>query len=66
MHYQKQYTGCLKSPKYGPKDGPLRFCQSHKRAGMYTNRNGNTLVASRDGNGEIIVLVWFAGKEGYR
>ena len=30
----------------------MSFCQAHKRVGMYTARNGQVLMATRDGNGE--------------
>lgn len=32
----------------------MSFCQDHKRAGMYTSRNGKWLVATNDGNGECV------------
>lgn len=47
-----QYDGCFKVPKYGPKEGPSHFCKDHKRAGMYTFRKGQLLMATRDGRGE--------------
>lgn len=31
----------------------MSFCQHHKRAGMYTARNGKLFVATNDGNGEL-------------
>lgn len=33
----------------------MSFCQDHKRAGMYTSRNGRWLVATNDGNGENLI-----------
>ena len=38
------------------KEGPQNFCREHKRAGMYTNRNGLLLVATRDGSGKPLAL----------
>ena len=52
-----QFVGCWSTPKYGKRQGPLSFCQHHKRAGMYTNRDGQLLVATRDGNGAIMAAV---------
>ncbi|CAM9343030.1 unnamed protein product [Ascophyllum nodosum] len=45
-----QFVGCWSTPKYGQRQGPLSFCQHHKRAGMHTNQNGQLLVATRDGS----------------
>lgn len=50
----QQHPGCIRTPKYGHKDGPLSLCQSHKRVGMYTNRNGKLLIATREGSGELL------------
>ena len=55
--YTWQFVGCLSTPKYGQRRGPLSFCQLHKRAGMHTNRNGQLLVATRDGSGETMAAV---------
>lgn len=52
--FSKQHPGCIRTPTYGHSDGPLSFCQSHKKAGMYTNPNGNLLMATRDGNGKLL------------
>ena len=48
----KQYAGCDSAPLYGVKGGPQSFCREHKRAGMFTSRNGELLVATRDGSGK--------------
>eukprot|EP00903_Cladosiphon_okamuranus_P018919 g17401.t1 len=45
-----EFAGCERTPRYGPKEGPLSFCQAHKRAGQYTVRNGQLFVATRDGS----------------
>ncbi|CAN0364492.1 unnamed protein product, partial [Ascophyllum nodosum] len=45
-----QFVGCWSTPKYGQRQGSLSFCQHHKRAGMHTNRNGQLLVATRNGS----------------
>lgn len=47
-----QFAGCQRTPRYGQKDGPARFCQGHKVAGMYTRRDGVLLMATRDGTGK--------------
>ncbi|CAM9662959.1 unnamed protein product [Scytosiphon promiscuus] len=44
-----EFAGCQRTPRYGVKDGPARFCQGHKIAGMYTRRDGVLLMATRDG-----------------
>jgi len=57
-----QFTGCFNTPKYGQRKGPLKFCPKHKRFGMYTNRNGQLLLATRDGTGEIVeAMPWNVG-----
>lgn len=53
----QQHLGCIRAPKYGHKDGPLSLCQSHKRVGMYTNRNGKLLIATREGSGELLFVI---------
>ncbi|CAM9205417.1 unnamed protein product [Ectocarpus sp. 12 AP-2014] len=45
-----KHAGCTRTPRYGLKNGPLTLCQSHKRAGLYTVRDGVLLVATRDGS----------------
>ena len=55
--YMWQFVGCRSTPKYGQRQGPLSSCQHHKRAGMHTNRNGQLLVATRDGSGETLAAV---------
>ncbi|CBJ32965.1 conserved unknown protein [Ectocarpus siliculosus] len=45
-----KHAGCTRTPRYGRKNGPLTLCQSHKRAGLYTVRDGVLLVATRDGS----------------
>eukprot|EP00752_Nemacystus_decipiens_P011348 g10084.t1 len=45
-----QFSGCDRTPRYGTPDGPLSFCQGHKRAGQYTVHNGQLFVATRDGS----------------
>ncbi|CAN0529342.1 unnamed protein product, partial [Ectocarpus sp. 12 AP-2014] len=46
-----EYPGCPKYAKYGLRDAPPSKCQAHKRAGQYTtNRHGELLMATRDGN----------------
>ncbi|CAB1113223.1 unnamed protein product [Ectocarpus sp. CCAP 1310/34] len=46
-----EYPGCPKSAKYGLRDAPPSKCQAHKRAGQYTtNRHGELLMATRDGD----------------
>ena len=47
-----QHGGCDGTPRYGTRDGPLSFCQAHKRVGLYTIRDGELYVATRDGSGE--------------
>lgn len=47
-----QIAGCERTPRYGVPGQPLSFCQGHKRAGMYTCREGELFVATRDGSGE--------------
>ncbi|CAM9540340.1 unnamed protein product, partial [Ectocarpus sp. 8 AP-2014] len=42
--------GCENPPRYGHKDGPETLCQIHKKAGMYTTRDGKLLMATRDGS----------------
>lgn len=51
-----QYGGCDGTPRYGTRDGPLSFCQTHKRAGLYTTRDGELYVATRDGSGRSLAL----------
>lgn len=46
-----QYDSCDGTPRYGKRDGPLNYCQTHKRAGLYTVRDGVLYVATRDGSG---------------
>eukprot|EP00752_Nemacystus_decipiens_P011347 g10083.t2 len=46
-----QHPGCGKTPRYGHEGAPAILCQSHKRAGMYTTRDGRVLVSTRDGKG---------------
>ncbi|CAB1109573.1 unnamed protein product [Ectocarpus sp. CCAP 1310/34] len=46
-----KHAGCFRALRYGRKNGPLMLCQSHKRAGLYTVRDGVLLVATRDGSG---------------
>lgn len=57
-----QITGCYNTPKYGQQKGPLKFCQQHKRVGMYTNRNGQRLLATRDGSGESVPHTFCASR----
>ncbi|CAM9550959.1 unnamed protein product [Ectocarpus sp. 12 AP-2014] len=46
-----EYPGCPKYAKYGLRDAPPSKCQVHKRAGQYTtNRHGELLMATRDGD----------------
>ncbi|CAB1113256.1 unnamed protein product [Ectocarpus sp. CCAP 1310/34] len=46
-----EYPGCPKSAKYGLREAPPSKCQAHKRAGQYTtNRHGELLMATRDGD----------------
>ncbi|CBN75821.1 expressed unknown protein [Ectocarpus siliculosus] len=46
-----EYPGCPKYAKYGLRDAPPSKCQAHKRAGQYTtNRHGELLMATRDGD----------------
>ncbi|CBN74257.1 EsV-1-7 [Ectocarpus siliculosus] len=47
---QCQHGECDGTPRYGGHDGPLTFCRAHKRAGMYTTRDGVLYVATRDGS----------------
>lgn len=46
-----KFPGCMGTAKYGPRGGPSTFCPLHKRAGMFTTRDGKLLVATRDGRG---------------
>ncbi|CAM9549821.1 unnamed protein product, partial [Ectocarpus sp. 12 AP-2014] len=46
---QCEHGECNGTPQYGGHDGPLTFCRAHKRAGMYTTRDGVLYVATRDG-----------------
>lgn len=46
-----KFPGCMGTGKYGPRGGPFSFCPLHKRAGMFTTRDGKLLVATRDGRG---------------
>ncbi|CAM9324488.1 unnamed protein product [Ectocarpus sp. 12 AP-2014] len=46
---QCEHGECDGTPQYGGHDGPLTFCRAHKRAGMYTTRDGVLFVATRDG-----------------
>lgn len=49
----RQFPGCPRSAKYGPRDEPPIACQLHKKAGQFTvNRRGELLKATRDGNGK--------------
>ena len=52
----EQYARCDGTPGYGPRAGPQSFCREHKRAGMFTCRNGVLLVATRDGSGKLWAL----------
>ncbi|CAN0036320.1 unnamed protein product, partial [Ectocarpus sp. 8 AP-2014] len=45
-----EHPGCENPPRYGHKDGPDTLCQVHKKAGMYTTRDGKLLMATRDGS----------------
>ncbi|CAM9580199.1 unnamed protein product, partial [Ectocarpus sp. 4 AP-2014] len=45
-----EYPGCENPARYGHKDGPETLCQIHKKAGMYTTRDGKLLMATRDGS----------------
>ncbi|CAM9662627.1 unnamed protein product, partial [Scytosiphon promiscuus] len=45
-----EHGECDGSPRYGPQEGPLSFCQAHKRVGMCTARDGVLYVATRDGS----------------
>ncbi|CAM9317335.1 unnamed protein product [Ectocarpus sp. 6 AP-2014] len=46
-----EYPGCPKYAKYGLRDAPPSKCQAHKRAGQFTtNRHGELLMATRDGD----------------
>lgn len=56
VHSLEQHPGCSKTSRYGYTDAPLTLCQSHKRAGMYTIRDGRVLVSTRDGKGETRLL----------
>ncbi|CAM9662907.1 unnamed protein product [Scytosiphon promiscuus] len=45
-----EHDGCQRTPRYGIEGEPLSFCQGHKRAGMYTCRDGELFIATRDGS----------------
>ncbi|CAN0049642.1 unnamed protein product [Pylaiella littoralis] len=45
-----QYGGCNGTPRYGTREGPLSFCPKHKRIGLFTVRDGEVYVATRDGS----------------
>ncbi|CAM9233732.1 unnamed protein product, partial [Hapterophycus canaliculatus] len=48
-----QYPGCVRRAKYGLKNAQPSACQAHKRAGQYTvNRQGEMMIATRDGDGK--------------
>lgn len=49
-----QLDGCDGTPLYGTRDGPLSYCQAHKRTGLYTVRDGVLYVATRDGSGTLL------------
>jgi len=49
-----QHGDCDGTPRYGTRDGPLSFCQAHKRVGLFTTRDGELYVATRDGSGESL------------
>lgn len=54
-----QYPGCSKNAKYGEKDMTPIACQSHKRVGQFTtNRHGELLKATRDGDGETFLATY--------
>jgi len=44
-----QHPGCDKIARYGRVGAPLTVCRSHKRAHMYTIRDGRLLMSMRDG-----------------
>eukprot|EP00903_Cladosiphon_okamuranus_P019466 g17900.t1 len=54
-----QYTGCSRNAEYGELDEAPIACQAHKRAGQYTtNRHGELLKATRDGDGKNRPRLW--------
>lgn len=61
-----QYDGCDGTPRYGTRDGPLSYCQAHKRTGLYTVRDGVLYVATRDGNGALRRWTHALGASGVR
>lgn len=52
-----QFGGCNGAPLYGTREGPLIFCQTHKRAGLFTVRDGEIFLATRDGSGKVVALL---------
>lgn len=52
-----QHGSCDGTPRYGARGGPLSFCQAHKRVGLFTIRDGELYVATRDGSGESFVAM---------
>lgn len=50
---REQVLGCEKSPRYGHGEEPPVVCQNHKKAGMFTVRDGKMMMATRDGSGAM-------------